>query len=138
MEFWLYVGAAIVFALVLLGVLASWYKKVERQGEVLIINGKMKVTATFTGGIVFPIINTHEYMDITRKGISVERRGQKEGSSDEYEGLHCKDNIRADLKVDFFIGVNPDEKDILNVVKTSANTMAAPTYNQNSINFLQY
>ncbi len=118
MEFWLYVGAAIVFALVLLGVLASWYKKVERQGEVLIINGKMKVTATFTGGIVFPIINTHEYMDITRKGISVERRGQKEGSSDEYEGLHCKDNIRADLKVDFFIGVNPDEKDILNVVKT--------------------
>lgn len=118
MVFWLYVGASIVFILVLLGILATWYKKVEKQGEVLIINGKTKVTATFTGGVVFPIINTYEYMDITRKGISVERRGQKEGHSDEYEGLHCKDNIRADLKVDFFIGVNPEETDILNVVKT--------------------
>ncbi len=56
-------------------------------------------------------------MDITRKKISVIRSGRKDQEGEEYEGLHCKDNIRADLKVDFYIGVNHEEDDIIRVAK---------------------
>lgn len=56
-------------------------------------------------------------MDITRKKISVVRSGRKDQEGEEYEGLHCRDNIRADLKVDFYIGVNHEEEDIVRVAK---------------------
>lgn len=56
-------------------------------------------------------------MDITRKKISVVRSGRKDQEGEEYEGLHCSDNIRADLKVDFYIGVNHEEDDIVRVAK---------------------
>ncbi len=121
-------GGTLVLALVIAGLLATWYKKVETRGKALIINGKTKVTASLTGGIVYPIINTHEYMDITRKKISIERRGQRGESGEEYEGLHCKDNIRADLKVDFYIGVNPTEEDILKVAEHSVKNVGDTTY----------
>lgn len=121
-------GGTLVLALVIAGLLATWYKKVETRGKALIINGKTKVTASLTGGIVYPIINTHEYMDITRKKISIERRGQRGESGEEYEGLHCKDNIRADLKVDFYIGVNPTETDILKVAEHSVKNVGDTTY----------
>ena len=121
-------GGTIVLALAIAGILATWYKKVDTRGQALIINGKTKITATLTGGICYPIINTHEYMDITRKKISVERRGQRGETGEEYEGLHCKDNIRADLKVDFYIGVNPEENDILKVAEHSVKNVGNIAY----------
>jgi uncharacterized membrane protein YqiK len=54
---------------------------------------------TFTGGFVLPIIHRAEVMDISVKTIEIERRGN--------EGLICRDNIRADIKVTFFVKVNP-------------------------------
>ncbi|MDK9756576.1 peptidase, partial [Vibrio sp. D173a] len=62
-------------------------------------------------------LNKFEFMDITRKKISVVRSGRKDQEGEEYEGLHCRDNIRADLKVDFYIGVNHEEEDIVRVAK---------------------
>lgn len=96
---------------------ASRYKKVKHQGQAIIINGYSKVTASFTGGFVWPVINTYEYMDITRKKIPIVRVGMKGEDSEESEGLHCRDNIRADLKVDFYIGVNQNVDDVKKVAK---------------------
>ena len=109
--------AGIGIALVILLFLTSRYRKVRNEGEALIINGVDRTRASLTGTFVWPIVNRAEYMDITRKKISVIRSGRKDQEGEEYEGLHCKDNIRADLKVDFYIGVNHEEDDIIRVAK---------------------
>jgi flotillin len=112
-----FVGTSGVVALVLIFFLTSRYKKVRREGEALIVNGTRGTRASLTGTFVWPVINRYEYMDITRKNISVIRSGSRDQEGEEYEGLHCKDNIRADLKVDFYIGVNHEEEDIVRVAK---------------------
>ncbi|WP_026958678.1 peptidase [Aliagarivorans taiwanensis] len=108
---------ALGLLLVVLLFLTSRYKKVRHEGEALIINGVERTRASLTGSFVWPVINRAEYMDITRKKISVVRSGRKDQEGEEYEGLHCKDNIRADLQVDFYIGVNHEEDDIVRVAK---------------------
>ncbi|WP_018692956.1 flotillin family protein [Algicola sagamiensis] len=113
----IFVGIGVAVAVVLLLFLTSRYKKVRNEGEALIVNGVDRTRASLTGTFVWPVVNTAEHMDITRKKISVIRSGRKDQVGEEYEGLHCQDNIRADLKVDFYIGVNHEEEDIVRVAK---------------------
>jgi len=107
------ISAVGVFVLVIVGVLvmvARFYRKVD-QGRALIIN-KMKAEpeVTFTGGVVLPIIHRAEVMDISVKTIEVDRRGK--------EGLICQDNIRADIKVTFYVRVNKTKDDVLKVAQS--------------------
>jgi len=103
---------AVIVAVVLFGMFAMFsrfYHKVE-QGHALIINpftGEPKVT--FTGGLVLPIINKAELMDIAIKTIEIDRSGD--------QGLICADNIRADIKVKFFVRVNQTANDVLRVAQ---------------------
>ncbi|MGV3623803.1 MAG: hypothetical protein ACO1OB_23505 [Archangium sp.] len=106
-----YIGIAIVgLLLVLFGiatVLARFYRQVA-QGQVLIVNTmKAEPTVSFTGAVVIPIINRAETMDISLKTIEIDRRGK--------QGLICADNIRADIKVSFFVRVNKTVEDVLKV-----------------------
>lgn len=113
------IGAIIITAVVVVFMLflASRYKKVKHEGQAIIINGLKESTATLTGAMSWPIINTWQVIDITRKKISVVRIGTDKDGGEESEGLHCKDNIKADLKVDFYIGVNHETDDIKQVAK---------------------
>ncbi|WP_087018141.1 peptidase [Thaumasiovibrio subtropicus] len=111
----LFVGVLVL--LIVLIFLTSRYKKVRNEGESLIVNGVNRTRASLTGTFVWPVVNRYEYMDITRKKISVVRSGRKDQEGEEYEGLHCRDNIRTDIKVDFYIGVNHEEDDIVRVAK---------------------
>ncbi|GAA5648524.1 MULTISPECIES: hypothetical protein [Vibrio] len=113
----IFISAGVGIFLLILIFLTSRYKKVRGEGDALIVNGLHATRASLTGTFVWPVINQHEYMDITRKKISVVRSGRKDQEGEEYEGLHCRDNIRADLKVDFYIGVNHEEEDIIRVAK---------------------
>ena len=45
----------------------------------------------------------------------------------EYEGLICKDNIRADIKVAFFVRVNKNVEDVLNVAQIIGTERASDT-----------
>jgi len=102
-------GIAVVFIFGLFAMFARFYHKVE-QGHALIINpfrGDSKVT--FTGGLVLPIINKAELMDISIKTIEIDRSGD--------QGLICADNIRADIKVKFFVRVNQTSDDVLRVAQ---------------------
>ncbi|MEZ4464410.1 MAG: hypothetical protein R3F43_07810 [bacterium] len=106
-------GGVAVVLVVLVGlmiIIAKFYRKVD-QGRALIIN-KMKTEpeVTFTGGVVYPIIHRAEVMDISVKTIELERSG--------HEGLICKDNIRADIKVTFFVRVNKTTEDVLKVAQS--------------------
>jgi uncharacterized membrane protein YqiK len=98
-----------VFLLGLLILIARFYRKVD-QGRALIIN-KMREEpdVTFTGGIVLPIVHRAEVMDISVKTIEIDRRGK--------DGLICMDNIRADIKVTFFVRVNKTREDVLRVAQ---------------------
>jgi len=106
------VSIAIIF-IVLLGLLAmiaKFYRKVD-QGRALIINKLgTEPIVTFTGGTVVPVIHRAEVMDISVKTIELERRA--------HEGLICKDNIRADIKVTFFVRVNKTVEDVLKVAQS--------------------
>lgn len=111
---WFY-GAIVLFAS-LIGLLIfialivkAFYRKVL-QGQALINNKTGKRTeVNFTGALVLPIIHRSEVMDISLKTIEIDRRGG--------EGLICQDNIRADIKVTFFVRVNKTEDDVLKVAQ---------------------
>ncbi|MDP1821904.1 MAG: hypothetical protein Q8L48_01620 [Archangium sp.] len=87
--------------------LARFYRQVA-QGQVLIVNTmKAEPKVSFTGAVVIPIINRAEVMDISLKTIEIHRHGK--------QGLICADNIRADIKVSFFVRVNKTVEDVLKV-----------------------
>src|SRR5687768_9236205 len=89
---------------------ARFYRKVD-QGKALIVNTmKAEPEVTFTGATVLPIVHKAEVMDISVKTIEIDRRGK--------EGLICRDNIRADIKVTFFVRVNKTVEDVIKVAQS--------------------
>ena len=98
------VGLVTIFLLLIaLFVAVRCYRRVA-QGTALIRNGMGGTKVTLTGMIVWPIIHRAEYMDISVKRIAIDRRNDN--------GLICKDNLRADIQVAYFIRVNPIEDEI--------------------------
>lgn len=105
------IGGAAVFLFLLFGVgiiFAQFFKKVE-QGTAIIKTGLGSTRVSFTGLMVFPIIHRYEIMDISVKRIEIDRT--------QHDGLICKDNIRADIKVAFFVRVNKTEEMVLHVAQ---------------------
>jgi uncharacterized membrane protein YqiK len=107
------ISAVVIAGVVFTGLLgvgitiARLYRQVA-QGQVLIVNGTGgEPKVAFTGSLVFPVINRAEVMDISLKTVDIDRRGK--------EGLICADNIRADIKVTFFVRVNKTREDVLKV-----------------------
>ncbi|MEZ6096763.1 MAG: flotillin family protein [Pirellulaceae bacterium] len=84
------------------------YRKVE-QGTAIIRNGGGKTAVSFGGQFVIPVIHKAEFMDISVKRIEIDRNG--------HDGLVCKDNIRADIKVAFFVRVNKTVDDVQKVAQ---------------------
>ncbi|MEC7497723.1 MAG: flotillin family protein [Planctomycetota bacterium] len=105
---WGLVGLVIV-VIGLLSIAAQFYKKVE-QGEAIIRNGIGGTKTSFSGMFVFPVIHFWERMEISVKRIEIFRQGE--------QGLICKDNIRADIKVAFFVRVNKTAGDVSLVAQT--------------------
>lgn len=105
------IGAGIILLIVigLALIVMKFYQKVE-QGQAMIVNTMKEVPeVTFTGRTVWPIIHKKEFMIISLKTIEIDRRGR--------DGLICKDNIRADIKVTFFVRVNKTKEDVLKVAQ---------------------
>ncbi|GAA4052256.1 flotillin family protein [Nonomuraea soli] len=92
----------------LLIVISRLFKKVE-QGKALVISKINKVDVTFTGAVVFPVFHRAEIMDISVKTMEIERSGR--------EGLICRDNIRADIRITFFVRVNKTAEDVIKVAQ---------------------
>ncbi len=101
---------AVVFIIIVatLIMIVKLYQKVD-QGTALVRNGMGGTRVSFSGMIVWPVIHRGERMDISVKRIEIYRHGE--------EGLICKDNIRADIKVAFFVRVNKTDTDVKNVAQ---------------------
>lgn len=101
--------AVVVFFFGFLALIAKFYRKVE-QGHAMIVNTmRAEPEVTFTGRLVIPVLHKVEEMDVSMKTIEIERMGK--------EGLICKDNMRADIKVKFFVRVNKTAEDVLRVAQ---------------------
>ncbi len=99
------IGAGVLF------MFATCYKKVE-QGTAIIRNGMGGTKVSFVGMLVFPIFHRRELMDISVKRVEIDRTGTVG------EGLICRDNLRADVKVAFFVRVNKTPQDVLKVAQS--------------------
>ncbi|WP_066372649.1 hypothetical protein [Herbidospora mongoliensis] len=115
-------GAGILIAVILIIVIAlvlvvsRLFKKVE-QGKALIVSKVRRVDVTFTGAVVLPVLHKAEFMDISVKTIEIERTGQ--------EGLICRDNIRADIRITFFVRVNKTAEDVVKVAQAIGTARAS-------------
>jgi uncharacterized membrane protein YqiK len=98
-----------IFGIAVMVMVVKCWRKVE-QGTALIVTGGPKPTVHFSKAIVLPLIRQTDIMDISVKRIEIFRHGS--------EGLICKDNVRADIKVAFFVRVNNTEEDVLKVAQS--------------------
>ena len=106
------IPAVVVFIVLvgLLGILSRFYRKVGPE-EALVRTGIGGMQVTSGGGIiVVPVMHRAELMDLSVKRIEIKRGGDS--------GLICKDNVRADIEVAFFVRVNNQKQDILNVAQS--------------------
>ncbi|MFJ5926965.1 flotillin family protein [Kitasatospora sp. NPDC092948] len=110
------VAVALLIVLALLLLTSRLYRKVE-QGKALIISKTKKVDVTFTGAIVLPVLHKAELMDISVKTIEISRTGR--------DGLICRDNIRADIRISFFVRVNKTVEDVIKVAQAIGTARAS-------------
>ena len=88
---------------------SRFYRKVGPE-EAIVRSGAGGLRgATGKGIFVIPVIHRAEQMDLSVKRIEIKRKGE--------QGLICKDNIRADIEVAFFVRVNNTRADILQVAQ---------------------
>ncbi|MEU3251466.1 flotillin family protein [Streptomyces sp. NPDC006997] len=107
---------ALVAAVLLLVLVSRLFRKVE-QGKALIVSKMRKVDVTFTGQVVLPVLHKAEVMDISVKTIEITRAGR--------EGLICRDNIRADIRISFFVRVNKTVEDVVKVAQAVGTARAS-------------
>ncbi|MFF5608534.1 SPFH domain-containing protein [Streptomyces cellulosae] len=110
------VGAALLLVLIGLLLVTKLFRKVE-QGKALIVSKLRKVDVTFTGSVVLPVLHKAEVMDISVKTIEITRAGK--------EGLICRDNIRADIRITFFVKVNKTVEDVVKVAQAVGTARAS-------------
>ncbi len=99
-------AVGILLAVGILVLIVKCYRKVA-QGQALVRNGMGGTKVSFTGIPVIPVIHRSEIMDISVKRIEISRQSK--------DGLICKDNIRADIKVVYFVRVNNEAQDVKRV-----------------------
>ena len=103
------VGVIVFIFIAFIIVLSVFYKKVP-QGKAIVRTGVGGSQVAFNKGMyVIPVFHKMEIMDISIKKIDIARQ--------QHDGLICKDNIRADIKVAFFVRVNKSVNDVINVAQ---------------------
>lgn len=103
--------AAIIFFAVVFAIAASkFYRKVGPEEALVRSGGGDLSVATGHGMWVVPLVHRVELMDLTLKRIEIARKGTS--------GLICKDNIRADIEVAFFVRVANDPAKIKEVAQS--------------------
>jgi len=103
------VGISLLAIMVLALMFKAFYKKVD-QGTALIVNDmSSQPKVHFTGALIIPVLYRAELMKISLITLQIDRRGK--------EGLICRDNMRADITVAFYLRVNETQADVLRVAK---------------------
>lgn len=103
-------GTVIFLVFAGIGFCVLSYKKIP-QGKSIIRTGIGGTKVAFNEGLyVIPFLHNIELLDISYKKILIERM--------RHDGVICKDNIRADIKIAFYLKVNESAQDVINVAQT--------------------
>ena len=103
------IGGLIALIIAVAVVYSMLYRKAQR-GQALIRTGVGGTKVSFNGMGVIPVLHRLETIDISLKRVEIDRTAKN--------GLICKDNMRADIKVAFFVRVNQTEEDVLRVAQS--------------------
>lgn len=101
-------GGVILFFVFLVALLKAFLKKAS-PGTALVKTGfgLQQASISTSSAIVIPLLHRIETIDLTVKTVRIKRR--------EHESLSCKDGIRAEVEVDFYIKINAMDEDIRRV-----------------------
>ena len=108
-----FVFGGIALLVLLAGFVTAFSKFYRKPGpeEAIVRTGVGGLTTiTGRGMIVVPLIQEAHLMDLSVKRVLISRDGE--------DGLICQDNMRADIKVTFFVRVNNQPEDIKTVAET--------------------
>jgi len=109
-------GPAIAVYVLLVAIVLSlaFFKKyyiVVGPDKAIVKSGMGGLDVTTAGGkFIIPLFHRYEFMDLTLKSFEIHREGS--------EGLICQDNIRADIKVAFFIRVDNTQEEMKEVAQS--------------------
>ncbi|MCH0539777.1 flotillin family protein [Streptomyces sp. MUM 203J] len=110
------IAAVLLILVALVLTVTKLFRKVD-QGKALIVSKMRKIDVTFTGQVVLPVLHRAEVMDISVKTIEISRTGR--------DGLICKDNIRADIRISFFVRVSKTAEDVIRVAQAIGTARAS-------------
>jgi uncharacterized membrane protein YqiK len=102
-------GVVLSFVVGYVLLIRLFYRKVN-QGQALVRTGFGETKVAFKGMWVIPLLHNAEQIDISLKQVIIARESKG--------GLICKDNLRADIKVAFYVRVNPTVEDVKRVANT--------------------
>ncbi|GAB5402346.1 MAG: flotillin family protein [Aureliella sp.] len=111
------VTAIVIFFIAAATMASKFYQKVGPDEAIVRTGfGGMQVV-TANGIIVMPVVHHAEKMDLTLKSFEIAREGS--------EGLICKDNIRADIRVAFFIRIDKTQEEMREVAQSIGSRRAS-------------
>tara|TARA_B100000029_G_scaffold188989_1_gene186762 strand:- start:782 stop:2950 length:2169 start_codon:yes stop_codon:yes gene_type:complete len=103
------IGGIVAFAVVFFFTLSAFYRKPGPEEAIVRTGvGGLRVQ-TGKGMWIVPVAHTADRMDLSVKRIEIAREGE--------DGLICQDNIRADIRVAFYVRVNNEALDIRQVAE---------------------
>lgn len=105
-----YIIGTFVVIVALVGAAASLFciRKIQ-PGRAGVKTGWGGVKVSFDWMVRVPLIQTYHIVDISVKKLEIQRKGK--------DGLVCKDNIRADIAVAFYIRVEATEESVRKVAQ---------------------
>ncbi len=109
MPTFVFVAAGVILFLVFIVALLRAFLKKASPGTALVKTGfgLQQASISTSSAIVIPLLHKIETIDLTVKTVRIRRR--------EHESLSCKDGIRAEVEVDFYIKINAMDEDIRRV-----------------------
>lgn len=108
MEYIIYGGIAVVLLIIISIFVMLAIRKIE-PGKAGITVGMGGLRVAFDYMLRFPVLQSFELMDISVKKLEIHRKGK--------DGLVCKDNIRADISVAFYIRVEATVESVTKVAQ---------------------
>ncbi len=108
-EWWMAI-AVIIGVMVFIAIAFTKFYQKPGPEEAIVKTGLGGLAArTGSGMVVIPLLQESQRMDLSVKRIEIAREGE--------DGLICQDNIRADIRVAFYVRVNNADADIKQVAE---------------------
>lgn len=104
-----YAFYAVVTAVVLLLLSRVTPRRVRVGPEQAILRDRHRREVFFDRAFVIPALDTHEIVNLSTQTVTVSLLGR--------EGVHCRDNIRADVKATLQVRIPRDPESVLQVAQ---------------------